>query len=247
MEIAVVPTETATVAQAQDEVTAALRSRRGLHPGEDNNFALVTQDRMLDAFNQITAGFFIAMIALSSVGLMVGGVGVVAIMMISVTERTREIGVRKALGATRGEIMFQFLVEAATLTLIGCLVGLALGSAGGPGHPVVQPDPGDRPAALGRGRGGGLDPHRGALRALSGQQGVQTGSGGGVEVRVGSPRFWHALHRSPSTSLSIPLVSNKLRSFFTLLGIVVSVGFLVVVVAIIQGMNAYVSETLTRA
>jgi putative ABC transport system permease protein len=128
MEIAVVPTERATVAEAQDQVTAALRSRRELHPGEENNFALVTQDRVLDAFNKITAGFFIAMITLSSVGLMVGGVGVVAIMMISVTERTREIGVRKALGATRGEIMFQFLVEAATLTLIGCLVGMALGA-----------------------------------------------------------------------------------------------------------------------
>ncbi|MEP6475381.1 MAG: FtsX-like permease family protein, partial [Gemmatimonadota bacterium] len=72
-------------------------------------------------------GFFVVMIALSSVGLMVGGVGVVAIMMISVTERTREIGVRKALGATRFEIMFQFLVEAATLTLVGGLVGMALG------------------------------------------------------------------------------------------------------------------------
>jgi putative ABC transport system permease protein len=128
MEIAVVPTEAATVAEAQDQVTAALRSRRGLRPGDENNFALVTADRVLDAFNKITAGFFVAMIALSSVGLMVGGVGVVAIMMISVTERTREIGVRKALGATRGEIMFQFLVEAATLTLVGCLVGMALGA-----------------------------------------------------------------------------------------------------------------------
>jgi putative ABC transport system permease protein len=128
MEIAVVPTESATVAEAQDEVTAALRSQRGLRPGDDNNFALVTSDRVLEAFNNITAGFFVAMIALSSVGLMVGGVGVVAIMMISVTERTREIGVRKALGATRGEIMFQFLVEAATLTLVGCLVGMALGA-----------------------------------------------------------------------------------------------------------------------
>jgi putative ABC transport system permease protein len=128
MEIAVVPTESATIWEAQDEVTAAMRIRRGLRPGDDNNFSLVTSDRVLEAFNNITAGFFVAMIALSSVGLMVGGVGVVAIMMISVTERTREIGVRKALGATRGEIMFQFLVEAATLTLVGCVVGMALGA-----------------------------------------------------------------------------------------------------------------------
>jgi putative ABC transport system permease protein len=128
MEIAVVPTETATVQEAQDQVTAALRIRRGLRPGQPDNFAIVTQDRVLDTFNNITAAFFVVMIALSSVGLMVGGVGVVAIMMISVTERTREIGVRKALGATRREIMFQFLVEAATLTLVGCLVGMALGA-----------------------------------------------------------------------------------------------------------------------
>jgi putative ABC transport system permease protein len=128
MEVAVVPTDAATTLEAQDEVTAALRSARGLKPAEPNNFAVVTQDRVLEAFNKITAGFFVVMIALSSVALMVGGVGVVAIMMISVTERTREIGVRKALGATRGEIMFQFLVEAATLTLIGCLIGMALGA-----------------------------------------------------------------------------------------------------------------------
>jgi putative ABC transport system permease protein len=128
MEIAVVPTDSATTLQAQDEVTAALRSRRGLRPGDESNFAIVTQDRVLDAFNKITAAFFVVMIALSSVALLVGGVGVVAIMMISVTERTREIGVRKALGATRGEIMFQFLVEAATLTLVGCVIGMALGA-----------------------------------------------------------------------------------------------------------------------
>jgi putative ABC transport system permease protein len=128
MEVAVVPTERATTIEAQDQVTAALRTKRGLRPDQPNNFAIVTQDRILEAFNKITAGFFIAMITLSSVGLMVGGVGVVAIMMISVTERTREIGVRKALGATRGEIMFQFLVEAATLTLVGCVIGMALGA-----------------------------------------------------------------------------------------------------------------------
>ena len=128
MEVAVVPTDSATTLETQDEVTAALRSKRGLRPGDESNFAIVTQDRVLDAFNKITAAFFVVMIALSSVALLVGGVGVVAIMMISVTERTREIGVRKALGATRSEIMFQFLVEAATLTLVGCVIGMALGA-----------------------------------------------------------------------------------------------------------------------
>jgi len=147
MEIAVVPTDSATTLEAQDEVTAALRTARGLRPGEANNFAIVTQDRVLDAFNKITAGFFIVMIALSSVALMVGGVGVVAIMMISVTERTREIGVRKALGATRGEIMFQFLVEAATLTLIGCLIGMALGAGAAWAIRSLSPIPATVPLA----------------------------------------------------------------------------------------------------
>jgi putative ABC transport system permease protein len=127
MDFAVMPTAAATVSEAQDQVIAALRAYRGLKPGQENNFAVVTQDKMLESFNKITSGFFLVMLVLSSVGLMVGGVGVVAIMMISVTERTREIGVRKALGATRREIMFQFLVEAATLTLVGGIAGMALG------------------------------------------------------------------------------------------------------------------------
>ncbi|MEK6687635.1 MAG: ABC transporter permease, partial [Gemmatimonadota bacterium] len=127
MSIAVTPVEGTTGLEAQDQVIAAMRTSRGLKPAQDNNFAVVSQDRMMEMFANVTGGFFLVMLALSSIGLMVGGVGVVAIMMISVTERTREIGVRKALGATRGEIMFQFLVEAATLTLLGGLAGMALG------------------------------------------------------------------------------------------------------------------------
>ena len=126
-QLLVLPTDAATMAGAMDEVTAALRAARGLRPTQENNFALVTQDKILDIWNQLTGVFFIVMLALSGVGLMVGGVGVVAVMMISVTERTREIGVRKALGATRGAILWQFLVEAATLTFIGGAVGMALG------------------------------------------------------------------------------------------------------------------------
>jgi putative ABC transport system permease protein len=110
-----------------DDVTAALRARRGLRPAQPNNFALVTQARMMEVFDKLFGTLFIIGLTLSAVGLLVGGVGVVAIMMISVTERTREIGVRKALGATKGTILLQFLIESVTLTGIGALAGLTLG------------------------------------------------------------------------------------------------------------------------
>src|SRR5207244_5479837 len=96
-------------------------------PGVESNFAIITQDKLFETYNKIFGAFFLVMIALSGVGLIVGGVGVVAIMMISVTERTREIGVRKALGATRATIMWQFLIEAVTLTAIGAIIGLVVG------------------------------------------------------------------------------------------------------------------------
>ncbi len=114
--------------QAIDAVTAFLRGQRGLRPSAPDNFAIVTSDGLKAIYDGFFGVFFVIMIALSAVGLMVGGVGVVAIMMISVTERTREIGVRKALGATRKTILWQFLVEAATLTCVGASIGLALGS-----------------------------------------------------------------------------------------------------------------------
>lgn len=119
--------DTVTVARAIDDVTVAIRTMRGLRPAQENNFDVVTQDKLLDTWNKITGVFFMVMIALSGVGLMVGGVGVIAIMMISVTERTREIGVRKALGATKRVILWQFLVEAATVTLVGGIVGMVAG------------------------------------------------------------------------------------------------------------------------
>ena len=127
MDFLVGPAPAATTAQAMEDVTEALRLRRHLRPGQDNNFAVVSQEKFLESLNSTTLLVRIVMLALSAVGLLVGGVGVIAIMMISVTERTREIGVRKSLGATRREILWQFLVEAATLTLVGGIVGMIAG------------------------------------------------------------------------------------------------------------------------
>ncbi len=129
--IVIKPRINVTVSEAQDAVTAALRHTRGLRPGEPNDFDLITQDQILDIFNQLTGVFFLVIIALSSVALMVGGIGVMAIMLVSVTDRTQEIGVRKAVGATRREILWQFLVEAATLTAVGGILGIIVGTGAG--------------------------------------------------------------------------------------------------------------------
>ncbi len=126
MALLVVPEDGVAQQKAIDDVTVTLRASRGLRPGEQENFAVVKQQAMADMFNKLTGVFFIVLTILSSIGLLVGGVGVVGIMMISVTERTREIGVRKALGATRREILWQFLVESMTVTVIGGAIGLAI-------------------------------------------------------------------------------------------------------------------------
>jgi putative ABC transport system permease protein len=129
--IAAKPRIGVTVDQAKDLVTAALRRVRNLRPGMPDTFDLITQDQILAVVSNFTSYFFVAMVALSSVALLVGGIGVMAIMMVSVTDRTREIGLRKALGATRREILWQFLVEAATLTSIGGAVGIVMGLGAG--------------------------------------------------------------------------------------------------------------------
>ncbi|MGQ0765659.1 MAG: ABC transporter permease [Gemmatimonadota bacterium] len=127
IDLTVKPRASVSRDEAIDDVVASLRAERGLRPAQENDFAIITQDKLFETWGQMTGVFFLVMITLSGIGLIVGGVGVVAIMMISVTERTREIGVRKALGATRAVIMWQFLVEAATLTAIGALCGLVVG------------------------------------------------------------------------------------------------------------------------
>jgi putative ABC transport system permease protein len=113
--------------EAKDQITDMLRVRRQVAFGKENNFGMATADSVLDQFRAITFGVAIAMVVISSVGLMVGGIGVMNIMLVSVTERTREIGIRKAIGARRRDILWQFLIEAMTLTGVGGLIGLFIG------------------------------------------------------------------------------------------------------------------------
>jgi len=110
-----------------DEITAVLRIDRRVPYGKPDNFALSTAEQMVSDFRQITSMTFLVMAVLSSIGLLVGGIRVMDIMLVSVTERTQEIGVRKAIGARRTDIVLQFLIEASLLTLMGGLAGVAFG------------------------------------------------------------------------------------------------------------------------
>lgn len=113
--------------QAKDQVQDLLRVRRQVPFGEPDNFSMETADSIVAQFQSIIGGVAIAMVVISSIGLMIGGIGVMNIMLVSVTERTREIGIRKAIGAKQTDILLQFLIEAATLTGFGGLVGLFIG------------------------------------------------------------------------------------------------------------------------
>jgi putative ABC transport system permease protein len=145
VQISVLPRDGVALSDAIADVERIMRIRHGLRLDEPNDFDITTQDQFLQLWDRISQGTFAALIVISSIALMVGGIGVMAIMSISVTERTREIGIRKALGARRVEILFQFLMEAAFLTLVGGLLGIGLGASIGwavhlaSGFPVSLP------------------------------------------------------------------------------------------------------------
>jgi putative ABC transport system permease protein len=138
IQIALLPREGVSQEAAMADVERVMRIRHGLKLDEPNDFDLLTQDAVLQLWDRISQGTFFALIVMSSIALMVGGIGVMAIMSISVTERTREIGVRKALGARRAEILFQFLMEAAFLTSLGGLLGVLLGAGIGWGVHLIS-------------------------------------------------------------------------------------------------------------
>ena len=143
--IIAIPREDVPRPQAMREVEEIMRSRHGLRLDQENDFDIGTQEALFKIWEQLSRAIFLALVVISSIALMVGGIGVMAIMMISVTERTREIGVRKALGARSREILWQFLLEAAFLTSVGGVIGIALGASIGwlvnilSGFPISMP------------------------------------------------------------------------------------------------------------
>jgi putative ABC transport system permease protein len=128
LHIATIPKSAELVSAAVDQGTAVLRRRRGLKADKPNDFAVLTPDELIKTYNQITGAIYLVMVVISSIGLMVGGVGVMNIMLVSVKERTREIGLRKALGAKKRDILLQFLIEAVLLCLIGGVLGIGVGT-----------------------------------------------------------------------------------------------------------------------
>ena len=127
IEIAAIPRAHGTLNETIDEITNLLRKRRKVPFGKPSDFSVFTMDTILDLYNQITGAAYMVMIVISSIGLLVGGIGVMNIMLVSVKERTREIGIRKAIGARAGDILRQFLIEAVVLTGMGGLIGVLFG------------------------------------------------------------------------------------------------------------------------
>jgi len=127
VDIGVKPDRPGAMQKARDEVVSLLRRRRGLAYNDPNDFEIHTQDSLMGVFNNITGAAFAVVIGVASISLLVGGIGIMNIMLVTVTERTREIGIRKALGAKRKDILWQFLVESATLSAVGGTIGILLG------------------------------------------------------------------------------------------------------------------------
>ena len=178
------------MSKAQDEVRAVLRIARRVPFNAPDTFSITTAEQMIEQFHNVTATVALVMVILSSIGLLVGGIGVMNIMLVSVTERTREIGVRKAIGARKSDIIVQFLTEAVVLTVMGGILGLLHGWLISRAAALVFPKSADGGAACGRRRRrGGVGRRRAVLRHLAGKPRGAAGSRRSAALRVAATQL----------------------------------------------------------
>ena len=219
---------------------AVLRARRHVPFNKPDDFAIYTPDKLIESFQGITRGVTLGMIFIAFISLLIGGVGVMNIMLVSVTERTREIGVRKAVGAFRRDIVLQFLTEATTLSLLGGVIGVIVGVAVPAGVKRRLRGPAGGDAALGdRRRAARLAFRRDLLRPLSRREGVAARSHRSPAVRV-MKTVLSGLRRGFGENVRFALLAvraHKLRAGLTILGIVVGVATVIAMVSIVTGFN----------
>ena len=227
------------MAPAQEEVRTVLRSWRKRSFDDPDDFSFATSETFIQFYKTATSGIYFAMLAVSSIALVVGGIVIMNIMLVSVTERRKEIGIRMAVGARRRDILFQFLIESAIISGLGGVHRHRPRVHRRPDHLRGDVHALERRARLGRSGHGHVLVDRPVLRHLSGQPGGQARSGRGPAGGAMRIQIFREVFRMAFDSIR----SHKLRSFLTILGIVIGVMTVIGMVSIIQGLNkSFLSE-----